>query len=393
MKKFMYTAITLLTLGIVFGSVFGWIEFRDRMVDSFMAAYVPPAVGVEAEPAESAQWDNTLAAIGTIQAVNGVDITTEVAGLVHEIYFASGQNVEEGDVLIQLDDEVERANLKSFKAQLRLAQINFDRDARLLRSNSISRTNFDKVEATLHDMQAQVESTEATIAQKKIKAPFSGRLGIRQINVGEFINRGDDIVTLQALDELLIDFSVPEQYFPRLFVGQALRFTVPAFGERVFEAILTSINAKVDEATRNIQVQGSFTNVDQSIVPGMFANVTVILDQLQDVIAVPQTAISYSLYGDSVFVVGEEDLKLQTPDTTVNLLGFDIDLSAIHKMEEPPERGLVVRRRYVKLGQRRDGQVAILDGIQAGELIVTAGQLKLNNGTRVTVAEPTQQTQ
>lgn len=392
MKKFMYTAITLLTLAIVFGSVFGWIEFRDRMVDSFMAAYVPPAVGVEAEAAAATQWDNTLAAIGTIQAVNGVDITTEVAGLVHEIYFASGQAVEEGDVLIQLDDVVERANLKSFKAQLRLARINFDRDARLLSTNAISRTNFDKVEATLHDMQAQVESTEATIAQKKIKAAFSGRLGIRQVNVGEFINTGDDIVTLQALDELLIDFSVPEQYFPKLFVGQALRFTVPAFGDRIFEATLTSINSKVDEATRNIQVQGSFGNIDQSIVPGMFANVTVVLDQLQDIIAVPQTAISYSLYGDSVFVVGEEELKLKTPDTTVNLLGFTFDLSVIHKMEQPPERGLVVRRRYVKLGQRQAEQVAIREGITAGEMIVTAGQLKLNNGTRVTVVEPSEQT-
>lgn len=389
MKKFMYTAITLLTLGIVFGSVFGWIEFRDRMIGSFMAAYVPPAVGVEAEPALAGQWDNTLAAIGTIQAVNGVDITTEVGGLVHEIYFASGQAVEEGDVLIQLDDEIERANLKSFKAQLRLAKINYDRDARLLRTNSISRTNFDKVEATLHDMQAQVESTEATISQKQIKAPFAGRLGIRQVNVGEYISSGDEIVTLQALDELLIDFRVPEQYFPRLFVGQPLRFTVPAFGDRVFEATLSSINAKVDEATRNIEVQGSFTNIDQSIVPGMFANVTIVLDQLQNVISVPQTAVSYSLYGDSVFVVNEEELNLKTPDTTVELLGFDIDLSAIHTMEQPPERGLVVRRRYVKLGQRREGQVAIRDGVAAGELIVTAGQLKLNNGTRVKVIEPT----
>lgn len=387
MKKFMYAAITLLTLAIVFGSVFGWIEFRDRMIDSFMAAYVPPAVGVEAEPAMAGQWDNTLAAIGTIQAVNGVDITTEVGGLVHEIYFASGQAVEEGDVLIQLDDEVERADLKSFKAQLRLAKINYDRDSRLLRSNSISKTNFDKGEATLHDMQAQVESTEAVISRKKIKAPFSGRLGIRQVNVGEFINSGDDIVTLQALDELLIDFSVPEQYFPRLFVGQPLRFTVPAFGDQVFEATLSSINAKVDETTRNIQVQGSFSNIGQSIVPGMFANVTVVLDQSQDVITVPQTAISYSLYGDSVFVISEEELSLRTPDTTVNLLDFDIDLSAIHKMEKAPERGLVVRRRYVKLGQRRTGQVAIRDGVTAGELIVTAGQLKLNNGTRVDVIE------
>jgi membrane fusion protein (multidrug efflux system) len=391
MKKFMYAAITLLTLGIVFGSVFGWIEFRARMIDSFMAAYVPPAVGVEAEPAKANQWDNTLAAIGTVQAVNGVDITTEVAGLVHEIYFASGQSVDEGDVLIQLDDQVERANLKSFKAQQRLAKINYDRDARLLLSNSISKTNFDKGEATLHDMQAQVESTEATIAQKKIKAPFSGRLGIRQINVGEFINRGDDIVTLQALDELLIDFRVPEQYFPKLFVGQPLRFTVPAFGGRVFSATLSSINAKVDETTRNIQVQGSFSNVDQSIVPGMFANVTVVLAQFQDVITVPQTAISYSLYGDSVFVVGEEELNLKTPDTTVNLLGFDIDLSAIHTMEQAPERGLVVRRRYVKLGQRQTGQVAIRDGVTAGELVVSAGQLKLNNGTRVTVINLTEQ--
>lgn len=383
MKKFMYTAITLLTLAVVFGSVFGWIAFRDRIVDSLMAAYVPPAVGIEAEPAQAEAWENTLSAIGTVRAVNGVDITTQVGGLVREIYFASGQEVEEGEVLVQLDDAVEQASLKSLKAQLRLARINFERDSRLLKTNAISRTNFDKVEAALRDAEAQVERTQATIEQKQIKAPFSGRLGIRQVNVGEFINSGDDIVTLQALDELLIDFSVPEQYFPRLFVGQVLRFTVPAFGERQFQAQLSSINAKIEESTRNIKVQGSYDNADNDVVPGMFANVTVVLDQQQNVVTVPQTAISYSLYGDSVFVVSEETLQLKTPDTSVSVLGFDIDLSMIHELEQPPERGLVARRRYVKLGQRQVDRVAIREGVATGELIVTAGQLKLNNGTRV----------
>ena len=386
----MYTAVTLLTLSIVFGAVFGWIEFRDRMIDSFVAAYIPPPVGVEAEPARDDHWDSTLSAVGTVKAVNGVDITTEVGGLVKEIYFASGQSVDEGDVLIQLDDEVEQANLKSFKAQYQLAKITYDRDARLMRSNAISRTEFDKVEAQLADMKAQVERTEAIIAQKKIKAPFAGRLGIRKINVGEFVNSGDQMVTLQALDELLIDFSVPEYYTPKLFVGQKLRFTVTAFGRRVFEAVISSIDAKVDETTRNIQVQGSFLNDTGQVVPGMFANVSVVLDEQKSVITVPQTSVSYSLYGDSVFVVSEQDLDLKTPDTTIELLGMTIDLSSIHQVEAPPERGLVVSRRYVKLGERQGDRVAIEDGVAVGEQVVTAGQLKLNNGTRVEVIAPDQ---
>lgn len=387
MRKFMYTAITLLTLSVVFGAIFGWIEFRDRMVDGFVAAYVPPPVGVEANAALEEQWDITLSAVGTVKAVNGVDITTEANGLIKEIYFASGQEVEEGDVLVQLDDDVEQANLKSFKAQYRLAKINYDRDSRLMRSNAISRTDFDKVEAQLADMKAQVERTEAIIAQKKIKAPFSGRLGIRQVNVGEYIKSGDDIVTLQALDELLIEFSVPEYHTPKLYVGQKLRFTVTAFGERVFEATVTSINSKVDETTRNIQVQGNFDNETGAILPGMFANVSVILEQQQSVVTVPQTSVSYSLYGDSVFVVSEQDLNLKTPDTTINVFGLEIDLSKIHKMEVPPERGLAVNRRYVKLGERQGNRVAIVEGVEPGEMVVTAGQLKLNNGTRVEVIE------
>ncbi|MBB3046655.1 membrane fusion protein (multidrug efflux system) [Litorivivens lipolytica] len=387
MRKFMYTAITLLTLSVVFGAIFGFIEFRDRMVGSFVAAYIPPPVGVEADPALEEQWDTTLSAVGTVKAVNGVDITTEASGLIKEIYFASGQEVDEGDVLIQLDDEVEQANLKSFKAQYRLAKINFDRDSRLMRSNAISRTEFDKVEAQLADMKAQVERTEATISQKKIKAPFSGRLGLRQVNVGEFINSGDDIVTLQALDELLIEFSVPEYFTPKLYVGQKIRFTVTAFGQRVFEATISSINAKVDETTRNIQVQGNFLNDTGKILPGMFANVSIILEEQKSVITVPQTAISYSLYGDSVFVVSEQELNLKTPDTTLEIFGLEIDLSKIHKMEIPPERGLAVSRRYVKLGERQGNRVSIVEGVSAGELVVTAGQLKLNNGTRVEVIE------
>ncbi len=386
MKKFMYAAVTLFIVGVVFGTIFGIVEFTERATKVGYAAFVPPPVIVDTELARDEQWDNTLSAIGTIEAVSGVDITTEVGGLVHEIYFTSGQEVEAGAVLLQLDDRVEQANLKSYKAQLRLAQINYDRDKKLLRSNAISRTNFDKVEATLRDVQAQVERTEAIIAQKRIRAPFAGRLGIRQVNVGEFVNSGDDIVTLQAVDALLINFRVPEQYFPRLYVGQLLRFTVQAFGGRVFNAELSSINAKVDDKTRNILVQGSFNNPERELLPGMFANVDVVLDQQQPVVTVPQTAISYSLYGDSVFVVSEQALNIEPPNTKVKLLGLEVDLKELSgdaHFPEIPERGLVVSRRYIKVGQHQGGRVAIVEGIASGERVVTAGQLKLNNGTRV----------
>ncbi len=359
MKKQMTVVVTGLVL--LFGGIFGFLQVKQYFIDAYLADYTPPPVTISAEAVEQQVWENVIKAIGTLKAVSGVDITTQVGGLIQEVYFASGLDVEEGQILVQLDDSVEQANLRSYDAQMQLAKINFNRDKKLLASRAISKTDFDTVEAKLKDAQAQVERTTAQIQQKQIRAPFSGRLGIRLLNVGDYVNSGDKLVTLQALDYLHIDFYVPEQYFPKLHVGQQVRFIVQAFEGRTFQATVSAINAKIDEDTRNILVRATFNNDAQELLPGMFANMDVILDAEVAVITVPQTAISYSLYGNSVFVVTAS--------------GEDNEAGDIHTVE----------RRYISVADRKGDQVAIVEGVEPGEMVVTSGQLKLNNGARVLI--------
>ncbi|WP_101756967.1 efflux RND transporter periplasmic adaptor subunit [Oceanicoccus sp. KOV_DT_Chl] len=358
MKRQMKVAIGSLLVILVI--IFGVLRLVQSLIDTGVANYSPPPVTISAESVKTENWDIYIKSVGSITAVNGVDITSEVGGLIQEIYFASGIDVTEDQVLVQLDDTVEKANLRSYAAQLKLAKINFDRDKRLLSSNAISKTDFDTVEAKMIDAEAQVDRTKALIQQKKIRAPFSGRLGIRQLNVGDFVKTGDPLVTLQSLDYLHVDFYVPEQYFPKLVLGQRVHFTVQAFPDRIFDAKVSAINAKVDQNTRNIQVRATFNNDAQELLPGMFTNIQVVLEQQKSLVTVPQTAISYSLYGDSVFVVVEESSA--TGDVIKR-----------------------VDRRYIKILERRDQRVAIVDGLEAGELVVSSGDLKLNNGSKVNI--------
>lgn len=358
MKKKMTIAVVLLVL--LFGFIFGTLYGVQSLLKTGLANYTPPPVAVSAEPAAIEAWDVYLKSVGTLSAANGVEITSEVGGLVKEIHFASGIDVKQGQVLLQLDDSVEQANLRSYSAQLKLARINYSRDKKLLASRAISKTDFDTVEAKLKDAEAQLERTKALIEQKQIHAPFTGRLGIRQVNVGDFVSTGDQLVTLQALDIMHINFSVPEQYSPRLFQGQLIRFTVQAFDDQVFEARISAINAKVDQNTRNLQVRATINNDNKDLLPGMFANVKVVLDQKIKVITVPQTAVSYSLYGDSIFVVK-------------------------NNKDEQGNNIQLVDRRFIKVDQRRFKRVSVAEGVTEGDMVVTAGQLKLKNGAHVLV--------
>jgi membrane fusion protein (multidrug efflux system) len=358
MKRQMTVAIG--SLAVLLGLVFGVLQLTKTLISEGLANYQPPPVTISAEASRLESWDIFIKSVGTVTAVNGVEITSEVGGLIREIFFASGIDVTEDQVLVQLDDRVEQANLRSFAAQYNLAKINYDRDKKLLANRAISKTDFDTVAAKLKDAEAQAERTRAQIEQKQIRAPFSGRLGIRQLNVGDFVSTGDQLVTLQALDYLHVDFYLREQYVPKLFPGQKVQFTVQAFDDRVFDAKVSAINAKVDANTRNILLRATFNNDSLEIVPGMFANLKIILTEQQEVVSVPQTSISYSLYGDSVFVV--TDAK-----------------------DELGESYQTVSRRYIKVSGRRLDRVAISEGLKAGERVVTAGQLKLNNGAKIKV--------
>ncbi len=358
MKKPMVIMIAVLVL--VFGTLFGVIEGKKRLVERYLANMELPPVTVSAHAAQREHWDVTIAAVGTLKAVQGVDLASEAAGVVMRLHFRAGDEVAAGDEIASLDDRVEVATLKSLLAQRRLAEINFERDQRLLATKAISRTDFDKTEAQLKDVSAQVERTEAVIARKHLRAPFGGRIGIPAVDRGEYVSEGQVIVTLQSLDTLEVDFSLPEQDLPRLAVGQQVRCRVQAYPERVFDGTISAIDAKVDVNTRNVLVRARVPNTGGALLPGMFVGVDVVVQDDVERITVQESAISYNLYGDSVFVVEE-------------------------RARDDGSKGFVVRRDYVKTGQRRGGHVAIVEGVDEGDLVVTAGTLKLDAGARVTI--------
>ncbi|MCB1630982.1 MAG: efflux RND transporter periplasmic adaptor subunit [Pseudomonadales bacterium] len=358
MKKPMVIMVAALVLA--FGTLFGFIEGKKRLVERYLANFEPPPVAVSAHPAKREFWDVAIAAVGTLKAVHGVDLASEAAGVVTRMHFRAGDEVAAGDEIASLDDRVEVATLKSLLAQRRLAEINFERDQRLLATKAISRTDFDKTEAQLKDVSAQVERTEAVIARKHLRTPFAGRIGIPLVEVGEYVSEGQEIVTLQSLAMLEVDFKLPEQELPRLAVGQRVRCQVQAYPERVFDGEISAIDAKIDDNTRNVLVRAQVPNPGAALLPGMFVGVEIVVEDDIEQITVEESALSYNLYGDSVFVVAERG-------------------------RDDGGKDLVVKRTYVKSGQRRHGRIAITEGINEGDVIVTAGTLKLDSGTRVAI--------
>ena len=353
--------IMLVTLLVVFGGIFGWKAIQVYETEKYFTALEPPPVSVSAEKAAWESWRFYLTSVGTLRAVQGVDVSTEVSGTVKEIHFHSGQEVREGDLLVQLDDKADRADLKFFKAQLRLAQITYERDRALFEKRAIPKEDLDIKDAQLRESEAQVAKTEATIQKKAIVAPFDGKVGIRHVDVGQYLSPGTVVVTLQSLNPLFVNFSLPEQDLNKLHPGQSVAVDVETYPGRVFEGKLMAVDAKVNESTRNILAQGTLSNDDRLLYPGMFANVKVLLPEGKSLVTIPQTAVTYSLYGDSVFVINEKGKT----------------------KEKLPL--LKVMRRYIEIQDQREDRVAVREGLKAGEMVVTAGQLKLQNGTRVTI--------
>lgn len=360
MKKRM--AIMLLAVTLLFGSIFGFKWFEGKMMGEYFASFRPPPVTVTAAHARQAIWNARVNSVGTLRARYGVEISAEVEGIVRGIQFVSGQEVNKGDVLLELDDSVEQASIKSFEARLKLARLNHKRDQQLVAKKLASQDRFDRSLAEYEEVIAQVELTRATIAKKKITAPFKGRMGILRVDPGQFLTPGTIIGSLQSLDALFLDFSLPEQNLPDLFVGQKASFTVDAYADRVFSAELFAIDSRVDKATRTIQVRARADNKESLLIPGMFADITLVLEPSQEVVMVPVTAINYSLYGEEVFVV------TSTSDGEGNTLQ-------------------TVQRKTVKSGQRQGSEVVIFEGVEAGQLIVIDGQMKLNNGAEVSLVD------
>lgn len=356
--------IRLAIMAVALALVFGGIVFFNHMRDQGMAAYFannrPPPTLVSVAAAKSVHRIRTLSGIGSLEAVHQVTLSPEVAGRVTQILFTAGARVHKGDPLVQLDDSVERGDLANYQAQARYAEKELARSRALVGKQFAAQSTVDQNQATLDEARAMIAKTQAQIDQKLVRAPFDGRLGIRQIHLGEYLSAGTAIATLTDLTQMYVNFTLPEQDRPSIAIGQVVHFAVDAFPDRTFDARLTAIEPQVTASTRTIQVQATAANPDEALLPGMYANVTVDLPGGANFIMVPTTAVDYSLYGDSVFIVRQA--------------GKDAAGKPLW----------TAKRTYVKTGaQTSGGEIAILNGVAAGDQVVVSGQLKLPNEAAV----------
>jgi len=353
--------IIMLTAAAALMVTLGFVKFQqiqEAMAQG--AAYQPPPEAVTTIVAQQERWPATLSAIGTMAAVQGVNVSADLPGIIDRIAFDSGASVAEGDVLVQLDTRQEQAQLAAAEAESELARLNFERLQGLVNTRAISRADYDRAAAEQKQTEAKVGEIRATIARKTILAPFLGILGIRQVNLGQYLSAGEGIVPLQSLDPIYVNFGVPQQYVGQLRPGASVRITSADLAGVEFAGQLTAINSIVDEATRNIQIQATLANPQGRLRPGMFVQTEIILGANHSVVALPASAISYAPYGDSVYVVA--DLKNPSGQTY---------------------RG--ARQQFVKLGDARGDQIAIVSGLQPGEEVVSSGVFKLRNGAAVLV--------
>jgi membrane fusion protein, multidrug efflux system len=320
----------------------------------------PPPASVSTIKASVQDWQQRLHSVGSIVAVKGVTLSNELAGTIRQIAFESGDRVKQGALLVHLDTSTDEAQLQGLEAQAELARLSLDRARDLRKNLTNSQADLDAAQAQFDSAVAAVNGVKATIAKKVIRAPFSGELGIRLVNLGQYLPAGTPIVSLQALDPLFVNFSLPQQDFHSLKIGQSVELRVDSYPGRGFTGKITAINSQVDDATRNIEVQATLPNPDNLLRPGMFASVNVVLAEHDQFVTLPQTAIVYNPYGDAVYVVKET--KSPTGGTS-----------------------LIARQQFVKLGDTRGDQVAITKGVAAGDVVITSGQIKLRNGIPVLI--------
>lgn len=365
----------LIFVSIFFALVFGWYGVKKVMFMWFFSHYQPPPVTITATHAVSRPWVSYISSIGSFTSINGVDVSAEVSGIVNEILFTSGQMIKKGEPIILLRSDMEKANLKSNQARLELAKMNYERELTLFKKKASSKAQLDMRHAEMLEAEGAMDANIAHIKQKTIIAPFDGRLGIRQVNLGQFVSPNTPLVTLQSVNPLFFMFSVPEQYLSDLALDQSVDITVNLTNEdKVVHGKITAINAKVDPSTRNILVQATIPNDDRLLYPGMYGSIKVWLPTHTKTVLVPQTAISYSLSGDYVFLIKDESQKLSNKKS-----------NASAKAKGDATTHLRAYRQYVKVGERRDNLVTVLDGLHDGDHVVTSGQLKLQNGTSILI--------
>jgi membrane fusion protein, multidrug efflux system len=353
--------IMLVLFGVVLGGLFGFKVFVNGKIKEAMAGMANTPQTVSAAKAGSSDWQPAIDAVGSLRAVRGADLSLEVPGVVEEILFQSGDEVQAGQILLRLRAEDEIAKLQSLEATAQLAQITYDRDVKQLKAQAISQAVVDNDEANLRNAKAQVAQQKAIVDKKTLRAPFAGKLGLRQVDLGQFLSAGTVIATLQSLDPIFVDFLLPQQAVAQLAVGAKVDAKIDAFPGRVFTGKITAINPKIETASRNIQVRATLPNADQKLLPGMFATVQLETGAAEHLITLPQTAVSYNPYGSLVYLVDDK--------------GKGAD--------GKPQ--LTARQVFVTTGATRGDQVAILKGVAEGDMVVTSGQIKLRNGVPVIV--------
>lgn len=348
MKKRM---LIMLGLFATFVAIIGFVKFMQiRSAIASGAHQGPPPTTVTTAIATKQNWQPTLSAVGSMQAVNGVAVSTDLAGIVSQIAFQSGGAVKKGDLLIKLDSQPEEARLRSAQARLENAKQNFERYQQLIKGAAVSQSAFDAARSEYRQAVAAVDETRAMISRKAITAPFDGMLGIRQVDLGQYLNVGEMIVRLESIDPIYVEFALPQQHFQELNIGKTLRLRANGLKDEEFEGTISALDSRLDEATRNIKIQGTVKNPQGKLRPGMFVNVDVLLPE-KEVISIPTSSISYAPYGDSVYIVTNGQVQQQ----------------------------------FVKLGQTRGDQVAVLTGLKEGDEVVSAGVFKLRSGAPVQI--------
>jgi membrane fusion protein, multidrug efflux system len=353
--------IMLVAVAVVFGGIFGFQAFKAAMIKKFMSSMSAPPQTVSASKAGYSEWQPKIEAVGSLRAVRGADLSLEVAGVVDSISFNSGDDVEQGSLLLKLRADDDVAKLESLQATAELSGIIYERDQKQFKIQAVSQATLDTDAANLKNAKAQVAQQQAILDKKFLRAPFAGHLGIRAVDLGQYLGAGTAIVTLQALDPVFLDFFVPQQSVDQVRLGQAVTVKVDAYKDQDFSGEVTAINPKVDASSRNVQIRATLHNADHKLLPGMYATVDIATGSPQNYITLPQTAITFSPYGDTVYIVdsksGDANGKSQ----------------------------LIARQSFVTTGATRGDQIAVLKGVNDGDTIVTAGQIKLHNGSTVLI--------
>lgn len=347
---------------LLLGLIFGFNQLKAFMIKRFMSTMGNQPQVVTTMVVQLEEWQPQITSVGNVRAFRGVELSTEIGGIVKSVNAKSGIDVKEGETLIQLNDASDVALLKSYKAQAELSKVLNERDRQQLAIQAISKNAYDTSVADLKSKEAQVQQQKAIVEKKNLKAPFSGRLGIVTANPGQYVNPGDKLLTLQTIDPIYVDFTLPQKSIEQLQVGQTIQLTTDALKDKPFSGKVTAISPKIELNTRNIQIEALIDNPDKKLLPGMFSNVSVDLGPKVQLLTLPQTAVTYNPYGSTVFIAKKSE-----------------------KLDKEGKPILEAQQVFVTTGSTRGNQVAILDGIQEGATVVTSGQLKLKNGTPLIV--------